>query len=272
MMDQMPKVSRGGLPPDVADEWPEGADGHPSEALLMAAVDGALPSSANARVRAHAALCGTCGATVAELEELKQWVGGALESLDAQEPSAWRTRPPLLVVSSARVRAAKSKPRGALYRSQPVLWAASALLLVAGAASAALWSRHERAVRAAAAQSLVHSTGAAAPTQSIVVPTDAVISIAITNAARGSRIVMVRDDTLQLGVRVDVVAAANPVFRPARDTIAVSVAGQIATIRIYLPRYVRTAAVLANGRQIARLDEGVVTPEQALGKGVLVTW
>jgi anti-sigma factor RsiW len=62
---------------------------HPGRDVLLAHVDGELPDHKERAVAAHAAACEECTLEVATIRDSAQLFGGALLSIDDEEPPAW---------------------------------------------------------------------------------------------------------------------------------------------------------------------------------------
>lgn len=265
--------SASSLDTDPALWWPRG-QAHPAEATLLAYMDDELPPAMAARVRDHLPTCVECERASDEIRELATVVTGALDLVDTREPAAWNEAPRPLVLPASAAHTRRSNRIARPAQRPAVLWAAAAVLLVAGAASAAtIWRVHARAAAHAEAQRTAHASAAAA-TQGIVVPfaSGDSLLVVVSGAARGSRLIVAREDTLHASVRVEVSAAGTPTFRPAGDTIALSLSGVVGIVRVYMPPDAGSARVVANGRTAVRIANGTIMPETARSEGVVVTW
>jgi anti-sigma factor RsiW len=230
---------------------------HPPGARIQAYLDGELSPADAATIARHVEVCERCAAVAARLRERGAAFTGAIGTVDAIEPSAWRAREERDVVR-------RSLPPG-LRR------AAVILLAVSGAAAAAVGGRELIARRADAADPGAAATPAtsAAPAAGIVMPLlgDSA-DVVIENAGTGARLRVRVGDRADLSVNVEGGAGA-PTFsvdeRAGRIDVRLDGA---ATVTVDVPATLRAGVVRAGGRVVARITNGRIEPPAAAAAGI----
>jgi hypothetical protein len=261
---------------------------HPHDALLQAHIDGELAPAQMQDIRRHLASCVSCRAVADGLEQLGTGLSEAMLHLDATAPAEWRLpgAMPLELASAARGAELRPRPR----RIRPIVpgraaspvgtlpvwkWAAAALVLVTGAASAAVvgvpllrGSRHAPAATAAARPSGVVT--ALRPAGAISIRPAGEMEVTLSDASAGSRLfVRVADQAdVTVSVRTDSTSAEPARFRTSDARITVKLPRAMSMVEVTLPNALRSGRVLVGDRVVASVVDGRVVPPDAAAEGV----
>jgi hypothetical protein len=258
---------------------------HPSEGLLQAFIDGEVAADERARVAAHLEQCAECRAELHELRVAAAAFSAALAHADLA-PDLERARAAVAARAMRRSAASAAPERVRLIPREPArvaavrrafLRAAVLVLLVAGAASAAvpgspvrrffvnLWHQTSRlfaprtASRTLPPRVRISSQPAPAPALPAgvsVMARDGGVHILLHEPAPGLR-VLVR---MVPGARASVEAsgaAASATFRTGPGRIEVNGAGA-GDLRITIPRLADRALVEVDGRPLFLKDHDLV--------------
>jgi hypothetical protein len=249
----------------------------------MAHLDGELEPEQMREIDLHLASCAACREAADELAQLSTGLSEMVLQVDATAPAVWRSAPPacprLTVVRGAERSAngqrrtparAGRAPRAPVPRSWK--WAAAALVMVTGAASAAMvgspllrglrTAPAERAnVAATVTPPTLHPAGAIA-----VRPEHNAMVVTIAEAGAGSRLVVRvtdREDVL-VSVSADSTHTGPARFRTGDERVEVRLARAAAVVTVDFPRALRSGRVLADGRVLASVSDGHVDPIEAV--------
>lgn len=246
---------------------------HLAGETLVAFVDGEMEPLAERRATRHLESCTVCSTTAAEFDGTCALFAGALQWLDDDEPAAWASLGPAPEVVRTRVaRPAAPRTPVATGGSAPVRagdvhvrppgralrWAAAVTLLAGTAAAAVmapgLVTRVRTALRPAdtgPAPAAVDATGAVA-----VSPVNGAVDILLMGAAEGTRVRIALHDLDD--VLVDYTAAVPPRFIARDGSVSLDLGGNAATLRITVPRTLRTGRIVIDGTVAAVLTQGRV--------------
>lgn len=261
-----------------ADPWDEG---HPVDEMLLRVAEGAVGEDPAATVVAHLRACDRCASIVTEIARSRAVLRAALLQIDATEPASWRAPSPAsardtrLRTTPERLRANLAS-RSEAHTPRPRVWRlaaqfAAAATLIAGVAYGAVAWRARRAVTRPVVTSPPRPLPG--PSRNVVMqpaPAD-VFQVLIDSAAHGSRVVISVAATGD-AVGIEVRGARSPHFRSASDAMTVVLQRDLATIVITVPVGLASLRVVANGREVAHVKQGRVTPALATGQGIDVPW
>lgn len=275
---------------------------HPTDDRLRAYLDGELPLAAAALVGEHLTACADCTALAAELRETADVFAGAMARMDAFEPARWAAGgadaaatvvaddggPRTLRFVAADqdsvepvIRAARSGP--ALVRdgqpapsrrtaAPPLLrWAAGIALLVAIGGSAAIASGLLRTggdgdAESAALAAEPAEAGPAAGGGVLGRPVNGAMEVLLTAAPAGSRVVVGWTDGEDVIVDVTGAPEARVLHRDGEERMVANLADRAGVVRVTMPRGLRSATVVWQGRIVIQVADGSVTPESAAGE------
>jgi anti-sigma factor RsiW len=282
---------------------------HPTEERLRAYLDGELPLAAAAAVGDHLAGCAECAALAAGLRETADVFAGAMARVDALEPERWRTLPeptqrrfftgdagpvdertlrlipvgargpgreetvhaPTSDVAVTGAHPFRRPPRSAA----PLLrWAAGIALAVAIGGSAAIasgilnvGSAPETTVAPAPAPAEAISTSGGGVFGR---PVNGAMEVVLTRAPAGSRVIIAWTDAEDVLVEVAGAPEARVVHRDGEERMVANLADRAGVVRVTMPRGLRSATVVWQGRIVVQVAEGTVSPEGAAGEGVVL--
>jgi anti-sigma factor RsiW len=280
---------------------------HPTDERLRAYLDGELPLPAAAAVGNHLAACADCGAVAAALRETAEVFAGAMARMDAAEPARWAAggdadgwatvadgdlvRRPLRFVAAESgsaepvIRAARSGPTLVRERepaparrraAAPLLrWAAGIALMVAVGGSAAIASgllqgrggeEGEPATVTAAPADAVPEAGGGVLGR----PVNGAMEVLLTRAPAGSRVIVGWTDGADVIVDVTGAPEARVLHRDGEERMVANLADRAGVVRVTMPRGLRSATVVWQGRIVIQVADGAVTPVGATAEGVVL--
>ena len=262
---------------------------HPHDALIQAHIDGELAPAQMQDVRRHLASCSSCRAVADGLEQLGKGLSEAMLHLDATAPAAWRLPAAMPLELASAVRGAELRQRARRIhpavpgRASPVgttlsvwKWAAAALVLVTGVASAAVLgapllrdSRHAPAGTEATKPAGVATALRPAGAISIKPAHDAVV-VTLSDASAGSRLFVsvAEQSDVTVSVRTDSASAEPARFRTSDARITVELPQAMSMVEVKLPRALRSGRVLVGDRVVASVVGGRLVPLAAAAEGV----
>lgn len=255
-------------------------ESHPSDELLLQFAEGAVAAAHATAIAAHLRTCARCASITSEIARARAILQAALLRLDASEPPSWQAF--ATVAAPARASRATAERRSLLH-APPTLSVtvrrvrrmstrvAAAVTLIAGVSYAAVYLRGRLSVTGPQSVPMSHAAPRHATT-TIQQPTpSADFVVRIDSAAGDSRVVI---DVVNVGdaVRVEVRGARDPHFESTNDALNVGLRRERATIHVTVPPRVTSLRVIANGREVARVNEGRVAPVMAERQGVVLLW
>lgn len=240
---------------------------HLTGETLVARVDDELLPLEHRQTEHHLAACSQCRARAAALDETRALFAGALQWIDDDEPAAWasplvdartadRGRPAALPIPLHAAADGTSRWR---FPAPALRWAAGVTLLAAATAAAAVMTPGlisrllpDAAVQDAMPPAPANERGGAVA----VAPVGGAVEVALTGAARGTRVRIALHD--RSDVLVEYTAAVPPRFIARDGYVAMDLGERAAVLRIAVPRGLRTGRISIDGSVVAVLEQGRV--------------
>jgi anti-sigma factor RsiW len=246
-------------------------------------VDGELPDHKERAVAAHAAACEACTLEVATIRDSAQLFGGALLSIDDEEPPAWSASmrdyegyegdersdraARVLPLRQEGSRAATSSS----HMSSAFRWAAGIVLVCVAGASAAIVGYRMQAepqvesIAPATAGDAQEEPGVASL---VMTPQDGMLRVALSGAGAGTRVYVTLADAV--AARITVEGAESPRFTAVAGRVDVDLGADIATVRVTLPSTLRETIVMVAGAALVTVRQDSVSPAAAATTGILL--
>jgi hypothetical protein len=266
---------------------------HLSETLLQAYLDEEITPAVTEEVERHLASCAICRASAEELTQLTARLSEVVRQVDLAEPAewsaapstptAWREKAARRPVRHVRRVSRRSIVRDGVTRAKAPVWQWAAIILVsvAGIASAAVvvvpWIRNGPPV--ASPPRDIEPSAPVGPASALsdagaiaVAPTNGEMSVALSDAGKGSRVFVRLADRMDVFVslQADSMQSDPALFRTGDGRVEVGLANRVMMVYVEFPRALRSGRVLVGDQVIARVANGRVDPPGATERGVTV--
>lgn len=173
----------------------------------------------------------------------------------------------------ALVKSGRVRRRGRSFAAPAMRWAAGIALTVAIGGSAAIASgllrvgpQPETTVTTAPPSDAVAPAGGGVFGR----PVNGAMEVVLTRAPSGSRVVIDWTDAEEVLVEVTGVPEARVIHRDGEERMVANLADRAGVVRVTMPRGLRSATVVWQGRIVVQVAEGTVSPEGAAAEGVVL--